>query len=131
MNFLDLVRELKARGVELARAPGGHVKYRPKGVVEDDPALLAAIVEHRVALFAWLAPTPQASPSEPVDGTQRSAAPAPDREVWPDGLPARCLSHFDQSTWVDEAPSGGKVRTHCRLCGRLIGYRPSRMSGPN
>jgi hypothetical protein len=31
---------------------------------------------------------------------------------------------FDPRNWVDEPPKGRMIRTHCKLCGDFVGYRP-------
>lgn len=43
-------------------------------------------------------------------------------KLW--GIPERDHSHFETENWVDESPKNGWIRTHCRKCGSLIGYRP-------
>lgn len=40
----------------------------------------------------------------------------------PDSMMCRCREN-DHRCWRDEKPQFGKIRTHCGLCGRFIGYR--------
>jgi hypothetical protein len=34
-------------------------------------------------------------------------------------------SHLDTTNWIDEPPKNGMTRTHCGICGRFLGYRPT------
>jgi len=47
-------------------------------------------------------------------------------EVWKVPKGTRDHSHNESQNWVDEPASGGRIRTHCRLCRAFIGYRPVR-----
>lgn len=33
-------------------------------------------------------------------------------------------SHANQANWIDEPPYNGRIRTHCKICGGFVGYRP-------
>ena len=46
-------------------------------------------------------------------------------KVWKIRPVRRDHLHNDRDLWVDEPPKAGVIRTHCKLCGDLIGYRPA------
>lgn len=39
--------------------------------------------------------------------------------------PKRDHLHTDRREWIDEESKHGTIRTRCRRCGALIGYRPA------
>ena len=50
-------------------------------------------------------------------------------EFWGIKPVVRDHPHFLTENWVDEPAVAGKIRTHCKICGDFIGYRPVRNSG--
>lgn len=45
-------------------------------------------------------------------------------ELW--GIsPTRDHPHHDPKNWIDEPPKNGMIRTHCKVCGEFVGYRPA------
>jgi hypothetical protein len=45
-------------------------------------------------------------------------------EFWGIKPVVRDHPHFLTENWVDEPAKAGKIRTHCKICGDFIGYRP-------
>ena len=43
--------------------------------------------------------------------------------VWKIKPIKRDHAHGDPHNWVDEPPKKGMIRTHCKICGDLVGYR--------
>lgn len=50
-------------------------------------------------------------------------------EYWGIEPVVRDHPHFRPENYVDEPPVAGKIRTHCKICGDFIGYRPVRKNG--
>ena len=44
--------------------------------------------------------------------------------VWKIQPVRRDHPHNDSQNWADEPPAAGLIRTHCKICGDFIGYRP-------
>ena len=47
-------------------------------------------------------------------------------EYWGITPVGRDHPHFLTENWVNEPAAAGKIRTHCKICGDFIGYRPVR-----
>ena len=47
---------------------------------------------------------------------------------WKISLAVRDHSHCNPELWQDESPKRGKIRTHCKICGNFLGYRPALMN---
>jgi len=87
--------ELAARNVALF-LDGDRLRFRaPAGAITAE--LRAAIQASRDAVIAHLQMRPASAP--------------------------QCVS-CDARDWIDEPSANGRIRTHCRRCGRFIGYRP-------
>lgn len=50
-------------------------------------------------------------------------------EYWGIKPVVRDHPHFLIENWVDEPAIADKIRTHCKICGDFIGYRPVRNNG--
>jgi hypothetical protein len=44
--------------------------------------------------------------------------------LWKIPIIKRDHFHNDPINWVDEPKKGRMIRTHCKVCGDFIGYRP-------
>ena len=103
MSVSELLDELASSGVELS-LDGNELRFRdPKGALTDD--LRRQIADQRETVIRRLR-----GQSE-LDGS-------------PAGEKCR---RCDMRDWVDEPPKDGRIRTHCRRCGRFIGYRPENL----
>ena len=103
MTVVELTATLSSRGITLF-LDGDALRFRaPKGALTED--LKQRIAEQRAEIVGRL--------------QNQGASRAETRG-------AKC--HCDLNEWVDEPPKDGRIRTHCRRCGRFIGNRPANLA---
>ena len=120
-RIVKLLADAKQAGLSV-RAEGGLLVIRGPRQAEPLAQLLLA---DKAAVLAALAAQNTSAVTEEIESKPALMLNYLFEKVWKIQPVRRDHPHNDPQLWIDEPPKAGRIRTHCKLCGDLIGYRPS------